>query len=341
VRGGADPTADPFGERRRPRRRLRVRVLGGEFEFVSDSPELLRIAASAYARVPPQRLSRRRARFEVRLVLGPERRPAAHVAPPVQPLAAGKLLIGAVAGASFMAVDARRRSALVLVSPELLRFPYLVRYELIEFAVYCLAARAQRLVPLHAACVGSAGTAALLLGASGAGKSTLMLHALQAGLCFLAEDSVLVEPRGLRATGVPNFLHLRLDGPRFLAGTALGAALRKAPLIVRRSGVRKYELDIRRGPFALARAPQRLRALIFLTARRARGPDLLRRLPPAALPARLEKDQPYAAGQPGWSGFIRAAARLPAFELRRGAHPRAAVAALAALLAQLAAAKYR
>jgi hypothetical protein len=341
VRAGADPTADPFGERRRPARRLRVCVLGGEFDFVSDSPELLRIAARAYAGLPAQRLARTGARFEVRLMLGQERRPAARAAPPVQALAAGELLIGAVARSSFMAVDARRRLALVLVSPELLRFPHLVRYELIEFAVYCLAARAQRLVPLHAACVGAAGGAALLLGASGAGKSTLVLHALQAGLTFLAEDSVLVEPRGLLATGVPSFLHLRLDGPRFLTGTVLATALRKAPRIVRRSGVRKYELDTRGGPFALARAPLHLRALIFLSARRAPDPDLLRRLAPAAVPGRLEKDQPYAAGQPGWRGFMRAAARLPAFELRRGAHPRAAVAALAALLAKAPAARSR
>jgi hypothetical protein len=335
VRARADSPADPFCERRRPRHRLRVRVLGGEFDIVSDSRELLRLAASAYAGLPPQRFSRSSPRFEVRLVLGESGRRAVHAAPAVQPLAAGKLLAGAVAGASFMAVDVPGRSALVVVSPELLRFPYHVRYELIEFAVYCLAARAQQLVPLHAACVGVAGAAALLLGASGAGKSTLMLHALQAGLTYLAEDSVLVEPRTLRATGVPNFLHLRVDGPRFLPDTSLAAALRAAPLIVRRSGVRKYELDLRGGRLALARAPQRLQALIFLTASRARGSTLLRRLSPEGVPARLRKEQPYAAGQPGWTRFLRAAARLPAFELRRGAHPRERVAALAALLDEL------
>ena len=173
----------------------------------------------------------------------------------------------------------------------------MVRYELIEFAVYCLAARAQRLVPLHAACVGAAGGAALLLGASGAGKSTLVLHALQAGLTFLAEDSVLVEPRGLLATGVPSFLHLRLDAPRFLTGTALATALRKAPLIVRRSGVRKYELDTRGGAVRAGARPAALAG--------------------AHLPQRAARPWPGSAAAPGAGRGARAPGEGPA--LCRGA----------------------
>jgi hypothetical protein len=66
----------------------------------------------------------------------------------------------------------------------MLRFPYHARYELIEFAVFTLAARAQGLVPLHAACVGEEGRGLLLMGESGAGKSTASLHwRCGTGLC--------------------------------------------------------------------------------------------------------------------------------------------------------------
>src|SRR3546814_4333811 len=91
----------------------------------------------------------------------------------------------------------------------MLDWPYHLRYELIEFAVFLLAARCQRPVPLHAACVGRGGRGILLLGASGSGKSTLVLHSLLQGLDVLSEDAVFVQPDGMLATGVANFLHVR------------------------------------------------------------------------------------------------------------------------------------
>jgi hypothetical protein len=337
ARAVAEPTADPFAEHRRPHHRLRARVLGGEFQFLSEHRELLALAAQAYAGLPSQLLPGPLRRFTVRLVLGesppPRRRGRGALQPPaVQPFAAGGIVGGALGGSSFVSVSAAQRAGLVVVAPALLRFPYHVRYELIEFAVYCLAARAQALVPLHAACVAGHRGAALLLGASGAGKSTLMLHSLLSGLAFLAEDSVLVRPRGLLATGVANYLHLRPDSLHFVRGTSMARAIRAADRIQRRSGVRKYELDLRRRDFRLVRAPVALRALVFLSARPARGGRLLRALPAATLAARLRREQPYAAHQPGWEAFLKNATRLPAFELRRGAHPRDAVAELARLL---------
>jgi len=328
-----EPAADPFGERQRLRYRTVARVLGGEFHFESAARELLRLVERAYAGLPAQRFAAAVPRFTVRLVLGQARARGRRAEPAaVQPLAAGAVVCGALAGSSFMSISATGRAGLIVVAPELLRFPYHLRYELIEFAVYCLAARAQQLVPLHAACIGGRRGGALVLGASGAGKSTLMLHGLRSGLRFLAEDSVLVRARGLLATGVANFLHVRADSLRFLAGTPLARQIRAAPVIVRRSGVRKYEFDLRGGDFRLAGAPVPLQALVFLSARRARDGALLRRLPAATLAARLRRAQPYAAHQPGWEAFLVRARRLPAFELRRGSHPRAAVAALAQLL---------
>ena len=133
----------------------------------------------------------------------------------------------------------------------MLRYPYHLRYELLEFAVYTLAARTQGLVPLHAACIGHGGHGVLLLGDSSSGKSTVALHCLLNGLEFLAEDSVLVEPRTLRATGVANFLHLRSDSLRWLTRKSDLARVRRSPLIRRRSGARKFELDLRQGGYPL------------------------------------------------------------------------------------------
>ena len=54
--------------------------------------------------------------------------------------------------------------ALICVSNAMLRHRYHARYELVELAFLTLAARAQSLVPLHAACVGANGKGVLLMG---------------------------------------------------------------------------------------------------------------------------------------------------------------------------------
>ncbi len=91
------------------------------------------------------------------------------------------------------------------------------------------------------------------MGPSGSGKSTVVLqHALLNGLDFLAEDSVLVELAGLRATGVASFVHLRRDALRFLTARQRAALLHRAAPIRRRSGVEKFEIDLRRPGYRLA-----------------------------------------------------------------------------------------
>jgi hypothetical protein len=330
------PAADPFGERRRLPHRLEAWILGARFRFECETPRLLRIARAAFAGLPVQRLSGATMNLTVRVLSG---NPPAHAAAlragltPMQPLAGGGLLAGAAAGSSFAVISSAARSALVVISPQLLRCPHQVRYELVEFAAYCLAARTQCLLPLHAACVGDGTGAALLIGASGAGKSTLMLHSLSSELQFLAEDSVLVRPDDLLATGLASYVHVRPESLRFVADAALVRRIRAASIIRRRSGVRKYELDLRDGDFTLAARPLPLRALLFLSADRAQHATLLERLPRASAVERLRTEQPYAASQPGWQRFLRRATRLPAFELRRGAHPRESVAAVREVLA--------
>ena len=334
----AAPPPDPFGEHRRAAWRVSRQLLGGRFEFETDSRALLRVVEAAYARLPPHRLVAPAQRLQVRLVLGPAplrsgtagRR--ATEPPAVQPLAGAGILCGALENASFAAMNPEQGSAVIVVARDMLRHAYHVRYELLEFAVYVLAARCQRLVPLHAGCLGQDGSGLLLIGASGSGKSTLVLQGLLAGMDLLAEDSVLVSPEGLRATGIANFVHLRRDSLRFLTSTDRRALLRSAELIRRRSGIEKLEIDLRRPPYRLAAAPQRIRAVVFISRQRARKGPLLAPLRPADTLARLRASQRYAARQPGWRAFTQRLTQLRAYELRRAEHPLAAIEALREIL---------
>ena len=332
----SDIAADPFRERQRAILHERIRVLGGQFRFESDDPRLLRVVRLAYAGLPPHRLTAAAPRFRVTLTLtGVRDRHTAHgrgEPPPVRPLAGGGILCGAMECANFVSIDPTGRAAVVAVSRDMLGFPYHVRYEMLEFAVYVLAARAQGLVPLHAACIGRGGQGILLLGPSGSGKSTVSLHCVLSGLEFLAEDSVLVEPRGLLATGVSTFLHVRADSLRFVTDPGSAAAIRNSPVIRRRSGVEKFEVDLRHPRYRLARTPLRIGAVVFASAKSAGRRALLAPLHEAALGRELASSQPYAANQPGWTDFTRRVSRLPVFELRRGAHPLEAAEALAGLL---------
>src|SRR5262249_13534583 len=145
------------------------------------------------------------------------------------------LLCGAMDRDNFAMISPAAGSAYVGISRELLRFPYHARYELLEFAVFTLASRAQGLAPLHAGCVGVKNRGILLIGESGAGKSTLALESmLSAGMAILAEDAVFVAPDTWCATGVANFLHVRKDSLSFLerGGEHRAAArIRRSPRI--------------------------------------------------------------------------------------------------------------
>jgi hypothetical protein len=129
------------------------------------------------------------------------------------------------------------------------------------------------------------------------------------------------------ATGIANFLHVRHDSLRFLPPHA-AAAVARSTLIRRRSGVEKFEVDLRDGRFRLAPKPAELTAIVFLTHESAAGGPLIARLPRGAVRERLRLTQAYAMQQPGWRTFESRAAAVGGFELRRGQHPRDAVAAL-------------
>lgn len=322
---------DPFRERPPAISRRRVRILGADFIFTSDSARLMRLVDAAYARLPRDRFTAATAQFQIHLTLdsgGPKR---ALAAPVPHTRAGAGLICGAMNAHNFAVLHPESRRALISISRAMLRFPYHVRYELMEFAVFTLVSRAQGLVPLHAACVGSNGRALLVLGDSGTGKSTLTLQCMLQGMALLAEDAVFVAPHTLLAAGVPNFLHLRRDSLRFVGSREVARFVRTSAVIERRSGVRKYEVDVRGGNFAIAKRPLEVAGVIFLT-RRSQRTHLLTPLSHAEGMRRLVSQQGYAAGLESWKPFADRLRNVPKFELARPRHPADGARALSHLL---------
>jgi energy-coupling factor transporter ATP-binding protein EcfA2 len=326
---------DPFGEHARTRSRARFDVLGGDFAVGSTDPKLLALAGDAFGRLPKQRFAGRPPRFTVQLVLNELPQSwAIEQSPPPPVLSAGAgLLCATVDAGNFAVVDVATSRALVGVSRAMLAHAYYARYELIEFAFLTLASRAQALVPLHAACIGADGKGVLLMGQSGAGKSTLSLHALTNGMQLLSEDSAFVAVHGLRVTGVPNYLHLAPAALDFLTPGSLRASIERSPVIQRRSGATKFELDLRGVPGEVARAPLRVVATVCLSRDGAGRGRALEPLERAAFVSRLRDEQPYAMGRENWAGFERSIAALPAYELKRTPHPDIAIRQLKELVA--------
>jgi hypothetical protein len=326
---------DPFGEHTSLRFEYEQRLLGANMRFRSNSRALLRLVEHAYAGVPAHGLKSGAPQLRVTLLLNktPPRAARRGEPEPLQLLHGAGLLAASTGASDYAVLAPLEGAALVVVSEDMLRFPYHTRYELIEFAVFTLAARTQGLVPLHAACVGIEGRGVLLMGATGAGKSTLSLQCLLQGFEFLSEDSVFVQADTLRATGVANFLHVRADSLRWVAHSRTAAAIRRSPVIRRRSGERKFELDLRRTPFTLAAAPLKVAAVVFLSAQRApAGSELLRPVSKREMRARLSALQSYGTSRPQWRAFASNAARVAVCELHRGRHPKEAADALRALL---------
>lgn len=331
--GKFEPGTDVFGCSVAVRHLERYRVLGGGLAFASDHPDLARLVRAAFAGLPGRRVVGSTPRLRVCLRLTADSQPPWTGDPPPMRYFAGAGFVGGAMDASNLAlVHPAAGEALVCISPRLLRDAYYSRYELLEFAVYTLATQALELAPLHAACVGLGPRGVLLVGGSGAGKSTLALQAAIGGLAFLSEDSTLVKPRTLVASGLAAFVHVRDDSLRFVASAALRRQIRESPIIRRRSGVAKYEVDLRAGGFRLAPAPLSIGSLVFLSRRTARPGALLKPVTPGQAIERLAREQLYAARQPTWGALTKNLRGVPAFELRRGRHPDEAVAAIRSLL---------
>jgi hypothetical protein len=327
--------SDPFGEQAPARFRAALCVLGSAFTVESSDRAALGLAVDAFGGLPRHRLGFEQRRLRLRIVLTDHRATWSRRSDPPRPIltSGNGLLCATIDAGNFAIVDAALSRALVALSPAMLRHPYHARYELIELAVVTLASRAQPLVPLHAACIGAGSAGLVLMGSSGTGKSTLALHAFTCGMQLLSEDSAFVALDGLRVTGVPSYLHVRPNALGHLADGTLRARIRRSPMIRRRSGARKYEVDLRRLPGKLAASPLRLAATVFLSTRPAGARDPLAPLRPDALLARLRREQRYAAALPNWREFERRIVTLPGYELRRTEHPDVAVRRLRSLLA--------
>lgn len=329
--------SDPFGERPTKILRKHFHLLGGQFQFESGNRELMRLVNHAYQGLPRHRFPGDAPRYQVHLMLTPESRsaPRGVMDEPegFAMLQGAGFLGGATPASTFVAISAKEKSALVCVSKEMLLFPYNTRYELIEFAVFTLASRVQHMVSLHAACVGLAGRGLLLMGASGSGKSTVALHCLLDGLDFISEDSVFVSARTLLATGASNFVHVRSDSLGWFGDSAVARIIRRSPVIRRRSGVAKFEVDLRKKGLSLARAPLKVTAVVFLSAQTGGAHAAIRPLAQAALRARLETMQAYGASLPQWREFSARLPRMTGYELRRGNHPAQTVQMLRSILA--------
>ena len=330
----SDVMADPFCERSGHRFFMQKQILGGRFQFESNSEALLRLVEDAYAGLPQHRLPVAAPPFHVELRLVSRYTPLEDdEPPPVQMQSGSGLLCGVMDAFNYVMLVPDQHRALVVASEDMLSRAYYLRYELIEFVVFTLATRGLGLVPLHSACVGRNGRGVLLLGSSGSGKSTLALHSLLHGLDFLSEDAVFVHPQSMLATGVANFVHVQADALRFLDNDEINRWIGHAPVIRRRSGVEKFEADLRDGHGRLAMAPLELVGAVFVSREPSGDPDaLLSAVPAQEAVAWLTDDQPYAAGQPGWQEFAQRLVQLGVRQLRRGSHPGASVEALRQLL---------
>jgi hypothetical protein len=120
-----------------------------------------------------------------------------------------------------------------------------------------------------------------------------------------------------------------------LRSGALRRSIERSPVIQRRSGVRKLEVDLRNLRAKIPRKPLRLVATVFLS-RRTAGAQALEALDADVCVARLRREQRYAVHSfPGWAAFERRVAALPSYELRRTEHPDIAIRQLRQLLSSM------
>jgi hypothetical protein len=333
LHGATHAGADPFAEATGRRFSFSQQIIGARFHFEGNDQALIDLAQATYAGLPRHALPGPAHDFRIELRLLPRRTgPTAGEPPPVRVQSGAGVLCGVMDASNYVVLTPGQRRALVVVSADMLDRPYHVRYELLEFAVFVLATRGLGLVPLHGACVGRGGRGVLILGATGAGKSTLALHSLLRGLDFLSEDAVFVRPESLLATGVANYLHVQADALAYVEGDAR-RWIADSPVIRRRSGVAKFEADLRLGEFPIAARPLEIAAAVFVSSEPATDAGLVNPLSMDEAAARLAADQPYAAGQAGWRCFEQRLLRRGIYELKRGQHPGDSVDALLTLLA--------
>ena len=120
-----DQDCDPFGERARVLVQGPLQLLGCQYRFESNSRELLKIVQHAYAGLPRYALSAPVPQMTIRLLVSSPARPAGRSAPPpIQMVSGAGLLGGVTASGNSVFISPEQRSALIVVSPRMLHFPY-------------------------------------------------------------------------------------------------------------------------------------------------------------------------------------------------------------------------
>src|SRR3984957_5611586 len=127
-----DLLADPFAERSQTIAQEHFQLLGGRFQFESDSTQLLRLVDSPSLGLPPHRLSPVAPRLRVRLMLSAPDQPrprSRSEPPPLSMLSGAGYLGGATNSSNFVLLSPSQRTALVVLSRLMLQFTYHKRYE--------------------------------------------------------------------------------------------------------------------------------------------------------------------------------------------------------------------
>ena len=321
---------DPFLRGVRMRHRVVLNVAGLPMAFESNQRWPLDLARDAYNRLPALR---KLPVATLRCLVTDD--DADEALPP------GTLTFGdartesaLISRANTATLNLAAHSALITLNAAAEHAPLRIRIDLIEFAGYRLAQHALRAIGVHAACVAQNGAGVLIMGDSGAGKSTLVAACLAGGWDVIAEDSTFLLPRGNRARGVPAFIHLMQDALVLFPEAGFERSVHCE--IVRKSGKRKVEIDVRRYRNQQALPVEtRLRGVIILTgsesAERAELPAL-QRVRQREAAAVLQRYQPYALAQPGWQKAISELCSLPIAAFVSGRNLSASVEALARFL---------
>jgi hypothetical protein len=307
--------ADPFLQNVGTPHMAILNVLGVPMQFAANECWLLELAQEAFADLPVDEVRRPSSDMPlVRMIANGDLSAEAFDTPPT-PLSYGNdtTVVMALTNADLACINLCAEQAVITVSPTLARFPYNIRYELIEFAAYRLAAHCLGAVGMHAACVANGNATLLFFGESGAGKSTLVFSLMQQGWDLIGEDGVFVLPdRHFALRGAPNFIHL-IDDQK----ASLDVQKVQSQRIQRRSGRVKLEVDARQ----LTQQPRiaaSLGQLVFLDAQDTGAQHQLQKLDRNHVQQLLPMLQPFASGHPKWPEVQSALLGQPAWVLGRG-----------------------
>jgi hypothetical protein len=330
------PAIDHFHAHYETTLRAEYHLLGCHYTFESNNRRLINLAAYAFAGVPKHRFPGRIRRFNIRLLLqdsdGNERQ-LSKVVPEINMYYWNGVFCATMDPGTISMISPQTASAQIFISKQMMAFPYNVRYELIEYAVTFLAQHSRNNVSLNGACIALNGKGIVLIGGNGAGKSTTSLACLGDGFEFIAEEGLVVCTTTLLVTGLSSFIHLRPDCLRFFKATRKKRSKQTSTLIVRRSGVSKFEIDTRKLGVRLARSTVKIHALVFLTGRNTCHSSILTPLSRAESRCQLEKTQSHVSWFSQSKAVFQRLSRVPAYAVVVGDHPKSTVAALRKILA--------